>query len=73
MAALLGALQMFNGKLPPYTATLMVDLFSVGDDSQHVVEINYKNVTDSDIAYNLEVPGMYTSIQPSVIKPQGLA
>ncbi|XP_067929814.1 prostatic acid phosphatase-like [Watersipora subatra] len=56
VAAFLAALGAYNTMMPEYTATVMLEIYRV-DDNDHVVEAYYKNITDSNITYTLNISG----------------
>lgn len=52
----MSALEIFNGVRPQYTATLFLELYKT-TDGIYEVEIHYKNVTDSEKLYQMNVTG----------------
>ena len=55
VAALLSALQLFDGKSPEYTATVLAELHETSKDN-FVVRLFYKNETNGDTAHQLQLP-----------------
>jgi len=61
VAALLSAMKVFNNIAPPYTATVLVELFNRSDTGQLSVLVSYKNGSDDDDVHQLTLPGCNVS------------
>jgi len=59
LMSLLSALNVFNVKIPPFAATVMVELYK--NSGHYSVQVHYRNDSKSE-PYLLQIPGTYSVV-----------